>query len=85
MAHGRTFQATILDISRGGAQLICECRDKAGTEVEITLQNGDAIIGRLTRVLDGAIGVAFRQDEASLTRIDRVLVFMQAAGDRRVA
>jgi methyl-accepting chemotaxis protein len=66
-------QATVQDISRGGMGLLYDCPDRIGTDVEITLPGGEPINARITRNHNGAVGFAFRQDETSLLRIDRVL------------
>jgi methyl-accepting chemotaxis protein len=71
-------QATIKDISRGGMGLLCDCNDKIGTGVEITLPSGGLVGGRIASNVDGSLGIAFRQDQASLLLIDRTLALIQA-------
>jgi methyl-accepting chemotaxis protein len=73
IADRPAVQAAIVDISRGGIRLTYDCNCKIGTDAEITLPEGDLVKGRIARNSDGTVGVAFRQDEASLVRIDRAL------------
>ena len=75
----------IEDISRGGIALRHECADRAGTEVEVNLPGGGLITGRIARIQDGSVGITFRQDEASLVRIDQTLASIRNATGRRAA
>jgi methyl-accepting chemotaxis protein len=78
-------RAALRDISRGGMAVIYDCPDKVGTDVEITLPGGDSINARITRNHNGAVGFAFRQDDASLLRIDRVLEMVRDGHRRQAA
>ncbi|NGM23306.1 HAMP domain-containing protein [Roseomonas stagni] len=73
-------EASVIDISRGGARLASTGLAGAGlaaapgTEVEITLPGGSAAIpARIVRIEDGAVAVIFGQSAASLARIDQAL------------
>jgi methyl-accepting chemotaxis protein len=66
-------EAAVRDISRGGVALSYTGTDRAGKDLEIVMQDGSAIGGRIARSGDGMIGVCFRQDQASLVLIDRLL------------
>jgi hypothetical protein len=78
-------QAMIGDISRGGLRLIYDCMDKAGTDLEIGLPTGDTVGARIAHNANGSVGVTFRQDEASLVRIDRALALIQKSSVRLAA
>jgi methyl-accepting chemotaxis protein len=77
-------QLTIQDISRGGMGLAYDCPDKVGTDIEIVLPTGETINARVARNQNGSVGYAFRQDEASLVRIDRALKLIRD-GQQRAA
>jgi methyl-accepting chemotaxis protein len=66
----------IADISRGGISLKHNCNDSVGTDAEVILPGGNAVKARIARNANGLLGLAFRQDEASLARIDSVLAFI---------
>jgi methyl-accepting chemotaxis protein len=78
-------QATIQDISRGGAALAHDCADHLGTDMEIGLPGGNSVRGRIIRTEEGVISVAFRQDAATLARIDRALEIMGRGVDQAAA
>jgi methyl-accepting chemotaxis protein len=78
-------RAALQDISRGGMGVTYNCPDKVGTDVEITLPGGDSINARIARNRNGTIGFAFRQDDASLLRIDRVLEMVRDGHRRQAA
>jgi len=68
----------IVDISRGGVALRCDRVTEAGTEVEIDLPGSEgAVSARTVRCEAGVLGLAFRQDEAMLRRVDRVLAALR--------
>jgi methyl-accepting chemotaxis protein len=72
--HGlAAVQASVRDISRGGVALMCGGTAPPGTDVRVVVLEGERIPGRIVRFEDGVVTVAFRQDVASLTRVDRVL------------
>jgi methyl-accepting chemotaxis protein len=76
---------TIADISRGGISLKHNCNDSVGTDAEVILPGGNVVKARIARNANGLLGLAFRQDEASLARIDRVLAFIGEKSGRVAA
>ena len=78
-------QATMDDISRGGVGLTHDCTDKIGTSAVVTLPGGALVSGRIARSYNGFLGISFRQDEASLAQIDRVLALVREKGGRLAA
>jgi methyl-accepting chemotaxis protein len=71
---GATITAVIIDISRGGVGLRCDWAAEPGTEVEVELPGTDlAVVARALRTANGLLGLAFRQDEAMLRRVDQAL------------
>ena len=81
----QSMQATISDISRGGVCLIHRCADEPGSSVQIIFPGGAVLAGRTARNFDGLLGVSFRQDEASLAVIDRMLAFVGEQSGRKAA
>jgi hypothetical protein len=59
--------------------------EKAGTAVKVKLPSGDLIQSRVMRNVNDALGLAFRQDEASLVQIDCKLVFIRESNGRQAA
>jgi methyl-accepting chemotaxis protein len=78
-------EGALLDISRGGAQLTCRCEGRVGNDSEITLPGGDSVRGRIIRNSHGSLGIAFRQDETSLKKIDKAMAFIASTIGRRAA
>jgi methyl-accepting chemotaxis protein len=78
-------QAMVEDIARGGVGLKYDCGDKAGTEAEIALPGSGQVCGRVARNSNGLIGIAFRQDKASLELIDQSLAFIHRGSRQRAA
>ena len=72
-AAGRdAVRVEVLDISRGGAALICGWQLSAGAEVEVELPDAGAFVAaRVVRSGDNRLVVVFRQDPATLARVDR--------------
>jgi hypothetical protein len=66
-------QASVRDISCGGVALVCGSTASPGTEVKVGLPIGVSVSGRVVRSEDTVVMIAFRQDEATLSLIDRVL------------
>jgi len=77
-------QAAVRDISRGGIALLSSLGGTAGTEVKVALPGDATVSGRIVRAVDGVVSIAFRQDAASLARVDGVLAALQR-GNRRAA
>ncbi len=78
-------QATICDISRGGAGLMHVCDDKIGTDAAVILPGGGSVKARIARNGGGNVGFVFLQDQASLVLIDRALAVIQRGTDQQAA
>lgn len=71
---GQSITATIDNVGRGGLGLRCAWAGEPGLPVKIQLPgSGEPANGRVVRQGDGIVAVNFRQDEATLARIDRAL------------
>ncbi|KAA5612708.1 methyl-accepting chemotaxis protein [Rhodovastum atsumiense] len=71
----------VQDISRGGLAVLCDWTLPAGAEVTIELpQAGGEIHARVVRSNGRDLGLVFRQDVATLARVDRVLAGIGGAG-----
>jgi hypothetical protein len=78
--------APILDISRGGVRLGCDWTGEAGSEVRMVLPGTDAeTVTRVIRTARGQLGVAFRQDSATLALVDQALRHVVASEMRAAA
>ena len=74
------------DLSRGGIALIGQVQLAAGSEVTVEIPGVDrAIPGRVARVADAEIGLAFRQDPDTLLLIDQALAVLEARGRAKAA
>jgi methyl-accepting chemotaxis protein len=68
------LRAAIQDISRGGLGLRCDWNGEAGAEVSVILPGTEtAVSTRVIRSAGGMLGLAFRQDAATLAQVDQVL------------
>ncbi len=64
----------IQDISRGGVAVICGVAAECGSEAAIMLPGADGLLsGRVVQADGGTIELVFRQEPASLTRVDQAL------------
>ena len=80
------LSASILDISRGGLGLRCEWKGESGAEVMVLLPGTEpAVAARVIRASDGNVGLAFRQDAATLALVDQALRHIGAAAMRATA
>ncbi len=77
--------ANVQDISRGGAALLTKIAYPVGTEIELGFPGGIAVKGRVARVRNDIIGISLRQDDATLSQIDRVLAQLRERGTRQAA
>lgn len=77
--------ARIVDLSRGGLQLLYECDASLGTDGQVTLPDGARIRCRVARNGEQSLGLAFRQDLASLALIDQALLAFSGASDEQRA
>jgi methyl-accepting chemotaxis protein len=86
-ASGQAEQrAEIVDISRGGVAVRCDWTLDVGTEVKMDLAGADApVIARVVRAVQGVLGLAFRQDEAVLRRVDKALAQITTRSVRAAA
>ncbi|HLJ05734.1 MAG TPA: PilZ domain-containing protein, partial [Acetobacteraceae bacterium] len=66
-------RAVIVDISRGGVSLRCDTPFEVGLEVQLDLPGSGVVSARTVRSENGVLGLAFRQDEAALQRLDQAL------------
>jgi methyl-accepting chemotaxis protein len=84
-ADGVPAEAAIEDVSRGGMAVRHAGSYRAGADVEITLPGGNAVRGRVVRSGNGMTALAFRQDAATLPRLDQALRLIGEGGDRQAA
>lgn len=79
-------QVTIHDISRGGAALTCRQDGKIGSEVRLRLPGArEPVTARIVRHDNGLLGIAFRQDEATVHLLDAALDALSSPGATRRA
>ncbi|TLU74122.1 methyl-accepting chemotaxis protein [Lichenicoccus roseus] len=79
------ISATIVDISRGGLQLRVTSDCPLGSDGHVTLPDGTRIACRIARSGRDLLGLAFRQDAASLAVIDRMLAGFGSMAPGRLA
>jgi methyl-accepting chemotaxis protein len=72
------IQAQVRDISRGGVALVCNSAASSGTEVKVGLPTGGSLSGRVVRSENGVMTIAFRQNAATMTLVDRVLAAIES-------
>ena len=86
-AKGReAMRITMTNLSRGGAALRSDWSAPAGTAVELELPGGgEAVAARIVRGEGGMLALAFRQDPATLQRIDAALERIAAQEGYRAA
>ena len=78
-AAGKTCQATVNNVSRGGALLDCEWTLKPGSSVEVDLPGAAGRVpGRVARTVDRQVAVVFSSEASALERIDRAVDSIQA-------
>jgi hypothetical protein len=78
-------QATLIDVSRGGACILHRCADAPGSSLDIAFGGNAVFGGRIARNSNGTLGVSFRQDPASLELIDRLLALVGEPSGRQAA
>ena len=66
-------EGLVQDISRGGMAVVCASNKPAGTEVQVGLPAAGTVAGRIVRVANGVMAVAFHQDAETLRHLDQVL------------
>lgn len=86
-APGHADQSVgIQDISRGGVALQCDWPLSAGSEVQLRFDGADEpVSARAVRCDGGILALTFRQDEAMLRRVDKVLTHLAARAERLAA
>jgi methyl-accepting chemotaxis protein len=78
--------AVILDLSRGGIALQCGWSADPGTEVQLGLPGaGGLVVARIVRGAGEVLGLAFRQEEAMLRRVDVTLAQIAAMAGKQAA
>ncbi len=83
-AGGKSVQAAIEDVSRGGVMLECDWSLAPGASAEVELPGaGGKIAGRVVRAGDRRVAVVFSSDPAMFRRIDAALESI--AGKARAA
>jgi hypothetical protein len=76
---GPAATVELIDLSRDGAALASDLEPALGAEVDLTLPGADgAVAAEVTRVAGGIVCVAFRQDPASLARVELAATALQA-------
>jgi methyl-accepting chemotaxis protein len=80
------IEVTMRDISRGGVALDCNVNTECGSEAMLVLPGTDeAVAARVVRASDGLLGLVFRQEAASLARVDQALDHIARATTARAA
>jgi methyl-accepting chemotaxis protein len=75
---GRRYDASLVDISIGGAAFRCAWSGEPGQEIEVVLPAaGAAVYARVVRLDEGLVAVAFRQDDATLAHLAAVMAAME--------
>jgi methyl-accepting chemotaxis protein len=79
-------EVAIRDISRGGLCLDCNLKADCGSEATLTLPGtDDAVAARVVRAGDGLLGLVFRQEAASLAKVDRAIDHIARVPEPRAA
>jgi methyl-accepting chemotaxis protein len=77
-AAGKTCEAPVQDVSRGGALLSCGWTLTPGTSIEVELPGAEGrVTGRVARSGDQQVAVVFSADPSAVSRIDRALAAIQ--------
>jgi methyl-accepting chemotaxis protein len=80
------LRAPIQDISRGGLGLRCDWSGEPGSEVSVVLPGIEAALSaRVIRAGGGNLGLAFRQDAATLALVDQTLRHVEGSASRAAA
>jgi len=83
---GAARSAELLDVSRGGALLVCAVHLEAGAEIDVELPGTDRpVAARVVRADGQRLALAFRQDPSSVTRIDAAMTWLSTAPDSSLA
>jgi methyl-accepting chemotaxis protein len=77
------LKAEVRDISLGGIALLCSVTAPCGIEVQVGLPAGGNVTGRIVRAANGEVVVTFRQDPATIARVERaILAISQKPGTK---
>jgi methyl-accepting chemotaxis protein len=80
--HGAVTEASLANISRGGAMVRTTAVFRQGEDLELKVPRvSEAMTCRVIRIGTGEIGVAFRQDGATFQALDRVMALVTAGGE----
>ncbi|MGA3002733.1 MAG: methyl-accepting chemotaxis protein [Acetobacteraceae bacterium] len=80
------LRAPIQDVSRGGLGLRCDWSGEPGSEVSVVLPGIEAAVSaRVIRAGGGNLGLAFRQDSATLALVDQTLRHVEGSASRAAA
>ena len=86
LAGGREVDAPVRDISKGGIAVILDANVELGAECGFRLPGSNELsYGRVARIGPGFVAFAFRQDPATLRRVDAALDRIGAASRDRAA
>lgn len=81
--NGRAMSSTMVDISAGGARIMCNATAVIGAEITLMPERMSPVQGRIARCGDGELGVVFKQDQqnqaAVIDMINRVTTRAHAA------
>jgi methyl-accepting chemotaxis protein len=78
VAGREAVRAVVRDLSRSGVGLAGQ-PVPAGTQVEVELPDaGGMVLGLVSHAAGGTVGIVFREDAATLTRVDRALLALGA-------
>ncbi len=73
------IKAPVADLSRSGVAIHHRGSFPIGQDVKVDLPDaGGILVGQVTRVADGVVGIAFSENPAMLARVDRVLASLTA-------
>jgi methyl-accepting chemotaxis protein len=86
VAQESARELVIRDISRSGVGLVSDWEGASGTAVRVELPgSGAAVDARVVRSGGGIVALAFRQDEAMLTRVDEAMDRISGGVESRAA
>jgi methyl-accepting chemotaxis protein len=73
VAGGSVISVPVIDLSRGGMSIRHGGDYTPGCDLEIGLPGGGMVRGRIARIADDRVGILFRQDRATLAKVDQSL------------
>ena len=76
----------LTDVSRGGAPLVCTVALSASDEIDVELPGAEGpTSARVVRADRRCLALAFRQDPASLARIDTAMALLSTPSEGALA